>query len=285
MLLNNVSISVIINGRELTEYKSPMNFQHYVEGRDGSEFSIVVKNGNSVDVEAVVSVDGLSVTDGEQAGQNSSGYLIPANGEVVIPGWKLDGKEAAKFKFSGKSGGSYAEQAGHGPANLGVIGLMAFARKPSYSYRSPPLRAFGAPRGGDIRKGMSATRSVSYTSADYTQPWNGPQLGSASLSNSVMGSANATSEVSAMAPDAVAGAELATASVQNLGTEFGDATEFNTESVDFERGDLLAMMELFYDDRQGLKSVGIDVTNRTTRPSAFPADQGGCKPPANWSRG
>jgi hypothetical protein len=61
---------------------------------------------------------------------------------------------------------------------------------------------------------------------------------------------------------------------QTLGTGFGDASTFETTTVDFERGDMIALFELFYDDAQGLKRRGIDVRRGApARPSAFPADE------------
>jgi hypothetical protein len=89
-----------------------MDLQTYVEGRDGSEFEIEFVNNNAHDVEAILSVDGLSVTDGKPAGSDSTGYMVPARGRVRIPGWTLDSKQVANFFFAGAKGGSYAEQSG-----------------------------------------------------------------------------------------------------------------------------------------------------------------------------
>jgi hypothetical protein len=71
---------------------------------------------------------------------------------------------------------------------------------------------------------------------------------------------------------------------QTLGTTFGEATDFHTTTVQFQRGDLLAMIVLYYDDRQGLKRRGIDVTRKLAAPNPFPADTPkGCAPPAGWN--
>ncbi len=245
MITNNIKMAIIVKGSNIREYVSPMNFQTYVEGRDGSEFEIELSNDSNRDIEAIVSVDGLSIIDGKPAGSKSMGYIISAKSSVKIPGWKLQGNSsAAKFVFSGKQGGSYAEQSGQGRSNLGVIGLMAFSRKiPMANFSNASYKNL-YPKGV---RGFGVSASASSGS---------------SSNNMLMGFADEPA----------------------LGTGFGEETKFETKSDTFERDDMVAMMELFYTDRQGLKRVGIDVAAmHSTRPSAFPADSSvGCIPPQNW---
>jgi hypothetical protein len=121
------------------EFKSPMDFQHYIEGREGSTFEIELVNNNPYDCEFIVSVDGLSITDGEAAGEQSGGYVVPANTTQRVPGWMVNGETAAKFTFSGAKGQSYAEQSEHGDArNKGVIATKVFARQGSRNAYRPP---------------------------------------------------------------------------------------------------------------------------------------------------
>ncbi|RYD42924.1 MAG: hypothetical protein EOP83_32230, partial [Verrucomicrobiaceae bacterium] len=148
MLYNNVELTVQINGKPITEY--PHNGQVFVEGRENSTFEIAVKNHNPVRVEAVVSVDGLSVLDGKDAGPASPGYLLNAGETVVIPGWKLTSAQVAQFIFGGKSQ-SYAQAATGTSRNTGVIGLLVYKERVQqhvYPYGGGVLRSMQINTGG-----------------------------------------------------------------------------------------------------------------------------------------
>ena len=76
--------------------------------------------------------------------------------------------------------------------------------------------------------------------------------------------------------------------VENLSIAFGEATKFATTTVEFQRGDLLSMMVVFYDNLKGLRARGV-VMERVrkgkykSQPDAFPANPtSGCTPPPNW---
>jgi hypothetical protein len=77
------------------------------------------------------------------------------------------------------------------------------------------------------------------------------------------------------------------ASSQSIGTKFGEATEFKTTKVNFERGAELCTMALYYDNASGLRKRGIDISPEGKKflesPDPFPADTG-CTPPADWKR-
>ena len=141
---NNVELSLLIKGRPITEYHH--RGQVFVEGRDSSEYEVEIRNNSNVRIEAVLSVDGLSVIDGKPAGNQSSGYLIEANKSIRIPGWTLDNANVAKFAFAGKQE-SYATQMSGDSRNNGVIGVMAFSEKytpPVYQYTQPFYNPFGS---------------------------------------------------------------------------------------------------------------------------------------------
>ena len=278
---NNVHMSIVINGardHNAREFISPLNRQHYVEGREGSNFTIRLQNKNAFRVLAIPSVDGLSVLDGKPAGQESPGFVLSANQSLDIPGWMVDGNTAAKFFFAGtKLNGddeSYAAQSGQDTANKGIIGLKVFKEKaPLYQpvYRSkgfaPADTMFGS-SGSVMRSRGISMNSVSLSCS--------ASAGSASAATSMANNnAIASAAVSAEAPH-----------TPTLGTGFGDATDFNTVKTEFQRGDLIAMLVIYYDDKRGLKKVGIDVDQPIAqRPSAFPADEvGGCAPPSGWNR-
>ena len=68
---------------------------------------------------------------------------------------------------------------------------------------------------------------------------------------------------------------------QSLGTAFGESTQFATQTVSFQRGDLVATLLCHYDEKRGLKERGIRFERRRprhTEPEAFPGITG-CRPP------
>lgn len=263
MLKNMVEVRLLVKGKPITEYLHQNEF--YVEGRAGSAFEIEIKNFNAFRVEAVLSVDGLSITDGKAAGQHSSGYLVDANSTVRIPGWKLNAAAAAAFVFSGKSKAYVTATTGES-LNTGVVGAMVFrdaSYRPVVTPSYPIFNQFSlTSTSGGLNGGI--LRGVAY--------------------NNVAGS---TSSAASVAPSATATAAVAKAqsTQQNLGTAFGQQTDFATTQVAFTRGALLDTLVFYYDDRKGLLSRGIAVSKRAAPqrnsvPQAFPAMN--CTPPAGW---
>jgi len=260
---NNVTLTVIINGQsgnfDAREYVSPQDRQTYIEGREGSNFSLRIYNGNSFRVLAIPSVDGLSVLDGEPAGENSPGYLLEPRQTLDVPGWMVDEKTAAKFFFAGTKDGkdaSYVAQMEKDTSNKGVIGLMVFREKPAAYFGNAAFAASGsllrsaAPTGGTMR-GI---------------PTSGVAFNSLSLDSMSIATASCAAE-------------------PTLGTGFGDATDFATKKAEFERGDLLAILALYYADARGGKRKGIDVNVHVTKsPNPFPANKVGCATPKDWRR-
>ena len=122
--------------------------------RLGCEYVLRIRNHSPVAMEAVVSVDGLSVINGRRASQSIRGYLIQPNATVEIPGWRRGNRKVAAFKFS-REEDSYAYRTGR-PDGIGVIRLTAYeeARK-AYARR----RSLQNPRGGSgPRPAPRATR-------------------------------------------------------------------------------------------------------------------------------
>jgi hypothetical protein len=301
MLHNNYEINVLVKGRPINEYSH--NGQVFIEGRDSSAFEIEFKNRSAVRIEAVISVDGLSVIDGKDAGPASSGYLVEPFQSVRIPGWKLTDEQVAAFVFAGKKK-SYAQESTGTARNTGVIGALVFAEKS----RTPAYHSFGggAFHGGLVR-GMTPMGVGGWAGGGSTgDPVFGAALNNVQLTGHV-------SNNMAYSTDAVATASMtssATASTvrskskgvramvlentapeveQTLGTAFGKAQDFATTEVQFNRGDLAAMIVVYYDDSRGLRARGIELSRpskqrlaRANQPQAFPGMSTGCVPPAGW---
>lgn len=246
---NQLSLNVLVRGREkdieVREYVSPLDQKTYIEGREGSEFFIRIRNGTASRIVAVPSVDGLSVFDGKPASAQSRGFVIDALGTCDVKGWKLDNESVASFYFAGMnnaSDDSYVARKGGAVEHKGVIGVIFFseeapppaAKQPTILYHNrrsagelPPLFHRQAPSPGEVS----------------SNGWNDEG---------------------------------------QLGTGFGKKKSAPTKSVEFKRGGELGRLALFYDDARGLKRRGIDVTARQLRePNPFPADNG-CTPPPGW---
>jgi hypothetical protein len=259
MISGKLTVQISVKGRTVTEFKH--QDQIFIEGRPGSDFEITVGNMSPVRAQAIISVDGLSITDGKLASEDSSGYLVPAYGTVTIPGWMLDNNQVAKFTFSSRKD-SYAQQGKGNATNCGVIGVMLFAEKvkPIAQPYNGLLRSYNA--GGHFGNSMGTTCStLNATPKSASSGW----------------------------WETTATTTAATTSVNNLGTEFGASTQFQTVNVEFERGSLLNTAAIYYDDSRGLKARGIIIERASrqqyqTTPNPFPASSMGCIPPKTWNR-
>ncbi len=96
----------------------------YVQGNLNERYQIRVTNPTARRVEAVVTVDGLDVVDGESGDLRKRGYIVPAYGEVRIEGFRTSLADVATFRFSSVDG-SYAGKKGKA-RNVGVIAVAIF---------------------------------------------------------------------------------------------------------------------------------------------------------------
>jgi len=110
------------NGEALPTYGQRDRF--YVQGNANERYVIRIANPTDRRVEAVVSVDGLDVIDGENGDLRKRGYIVPAYGETRIEGFRTSTMDVATFRFSAVSG-SYAAQKGKA-RNVGVIAVALF---------------------------------------------------------------------------------------------------------------------------------------------------------------
>lgn len=230
-------VEIIVNDKPIRIYRH--NFKNYVEGRKGSEFSIKISNTSGNKILAIPSVDGISVLDGKEASSNSIGFVIRPYSNIVIPGWKLNSNEVAKFIFESKEN-SYAELNDDvESSNTGVIGVLFYEEK--YDTR---------------------TRVINRVSDSYIK-----SLPSTSMYSFSLCAASFQPEVKE--------------EDEQMGTGFGDSTEFKTRTVDFERGNEIGRTVIYYDSKKNLIKKGI-INEDSNEPNPFPGDDTGCKPPKNW---
>lgn len=261
----SVELQLLVNGRPVTMYGR--DGRTFVEGREGTEFSLRVRNNTATRVEAVVSVDGRSVVDGEPAKPSSTGYIIPAYGSYEIPGWRTSAEACAKFFFS-KPGASYAAKSGSPVADVGVIGLMAWAEKvvpvitprlltPSWTYTPQPYVYTVQPSAQPYAPDLGSTCD------SVTAP---PNLGAVTAYN-----CSADMRSTAAAPEF------------KLGTGWGESVKDAITYTSFTRGDLLVEREIHYSDAEALRAVGIEMDKPVAVPTAgsvYPSAFKFCRPPS-----
>jgi hypothetical protein len=287
-------------GRELTTHEH--NGKFYVEGSVGQRYIIRVTNPTDRRVEAVLSVDGLDVIDGENADFASKrGYVVPARGELRIEGFRVSTSEVATFRFSSVSD-SYADRKGK-PRNIGVIGLAIFEEKQQpqiilsqekpYTTRKYDRRDLDDDYEYDYYEdsapGADGGEASGRTEAE---PADAPRGGYGNTGTATRGHARrSASKAPPPAKDSnhVGGSKISERcctevrkkkkSRPGLGTEFGERRSSAVQWTKFERNDPTtpdAFAELRYNDVDGLRAMGLVIDNPhtsdevTTRETANP---------------
>jgi len=148
--LADVEIHDRVTGRTLPIYESGGHW--FVAGRPGSEYQVTIRNRDSGDLLAIVSVDGVNVVTGETAATAQSGYVIERGRPLSIAGWRKSLQKVAAFYFT-DLGDSYAARTGR-PDNVGVIGVAVFRRK------AEPLAELEQPKAREEASSGSARDSA-----------------------------------------------------------------------------------------------------------------------------
>lgn len=251
--------------------------QVWIEGREGSNYTLRFTNRSPNRVLAIFSVDGLDVLKGKPAGHLSEGYVVNANSTIDIPGWKLNNNTAAEFFFS-RSKSSYVSKIGGNVNNTGVIGAMVFreAVQPTLSFYQQPYTF--APTPTWTSGGMT-------TSTGYVSSTSAADLNNMLIGGNVVG-ANSIRTLGALPQNAVQSSFTS----QEVGTGFGQATDWNTVNTTFVRENATvpnAIMAIYYDSARNLQRMGIVLKSRynnTGSNNPFPAytSSTGATPPPGW---
>jgi len=287
--MRNYDIEVLVRGRPVRVFEH--EGEHFIEGRNGSKFELRITNNTHRQVEVVASVDGLSVINGEESGVKSEGYIIPANQNIVIPGWKLPDNKAAEFVFE-NTRDSYSSQLNKGTTNVGVIGVMIFEEhQPAFTtlytpgipvYPSNPWNNTNLPIGHNPPN-IITSENISNIGNTLAGP-NVRGIGDELLFTS-------TTAASASINCVDSSPSIETSDNFEIGTGWGDEISHNVTVVKFNRSNNSEpdeMISLFYDSRKALESRGIQVVRTKVKkvpklPNAFPTyNNSGCKPPPGW---
>ncbi len=101
----------------------------YAIGEAGDRYIIQIRNNTRNRIEAVATVDGLDVIDGQPGSFEKRGYVLAPFGSVEIEGFRRSMDEVAAFRF-GSVSSSYAAKTGT-DRNVGVIGVAFFLEEGS----------------------------------------------------------------------------------------------------------------------------------------------------------
>jgi hypothetical protein len=301
-------ISILVNGNRCKQYFH--EGKTLIEAKDGSEYTIEIKNNTYSRILAVCSVDGLDILTGKPAVSSNPGYVIGAYNVGKFDGFRVSDDKVAKFVF-GSKGSSYAADKEDGSErNVGVIGIRLFQEKIKppvcrtevhhhhYPQTNSPFDNYpiiwcdaaisGATENSDLRLSDTATYSCDNI------PTKGITRGAKGI-NTVYtaAAASATFDSTIKSRSSTFDSTIKSRrllSVPNeplrgfdMGTKWGEAKESKVISVEFERGILAVSTEVFYASRQSLIQMGVPIGNekQVSFPRAF-ADSKYATPPKNW---
>jgi len=268
-------INIKINGKRIRNYTHDGNT--FIEGRQGTEYSVELKNIFSTRKLFVVSIDGINVISGKPATEDPyNGYIINGFDSLDLKGFRVNNEDVAAFKFV-KSDDSYANGITNDKINNGVIGVKVYDEKivtitttanhwPYQTYTTSFLNS-------NFNDGNSSINLSSTTQLSQTSPTN---LSSTVSNNTASGYyGGGTNGISVVYP-----AEF------NLGTGWGTKQTQPVKEVSFEIGNLLSTHIIYYASKSQLEKMGIDMGTKTkirsTMPSAFGEQKKFCPVPKNW---
>jgi hypothetical protein len=225
--------------------------KYYVLGDTGERYIIHVTNPTARRVEAVVTVDGLDVIDGEAGDVGKRGYIVPPYGDLRVEGFRTSASEVATFRFSSVDG-SYAGKKGKA-RNVGVIAVALFEEQAAPEIIEDER---AATLGEEHRPGDGASGS-------------GPRGRAAPARDAAKKADDAERRAPADPSTSVAPGDgddcCAPAAPRDqrlgLGTEFGEQRTSAASYTRFVRAAAkpMAIAELRYNDRSGLAALGIAV--------------------------
>lgn len=223
----------------------------YVLGQVGQRYSIRVRNPTPHRVEAVISVDGLDVIDGETAAVTKRGYLVAPYADIKIDGFRVSNHQVAAFRFSSVAN-SYAGRKGVA-RNVGVIGVALFAERVEQPLVLPEPTIGAA--GGDYRgRDLDDSAEVEANGRAADRPGSGAPARARRIRPP-----SPRPEHDGVAPKDPFCCRQ-TNQRPGLGTEFGERRHSSVRFTRFVRANPTrpsAYAELRYNDRSGLAALGI----------------------------
>jgi len=268
---NGIEMTVHVNGRSVKEYTH--QGMSFIEARDGTNYTIKLKNNTGNRTMVVVSVDGLDVVSGKNAAETDTGYIIDAYDTIEIKGYRISDNDSAAFVFTGK-GKSYVQNVKGDAQNCGVIGVRAFREKELVNVVTLPYIS-----------------SATYTTVPYTvQPVTYTSNTNPNLINATCDSWSAASVPTSYNCYVNSSAPIRNLSTLNVlrstnfdtGTGWGQKQEDKVKRVSFDKGVMVCEMTMYYASKDALVEMGVEVKpkKQVGMPQAF---GNYCTPPKGWN--
>ena len=240
-----VDVQLLCDGASCQEVRH--HGARYVVGEQGQRYEISLTNRSDRWVEAVVTVDGRNIVDGDRASSRSRGYLIAPYDSVSIEGWRTSAAEVAAFRFT-SVGDSYAGRVGD--ARLaGTVRVEVYPERRAVAWVPPRRDDWDEDAPSLRRDGASAPKSDRAATAGEAS--RGDRSRWQPLDDG-----------------------------QNLGTQFGESRWQPVRMRDFQRADPnrpSQTVTLWYDDARGLIARGV-----LAPPRWIEEDRWVAPPPRSW---
>lgn len=247
MIKGNYEVEVLVNGSSTKEFLHKGKI--FIEGKEGSHYRIRVKNNGYSRIKAVVSVDGLSVLDGQPATLLGRGYIISGRSALIIDGWRSSDDKVNEFFFTDHSN-SYSVRSENGGENLGIIGVAIVEENQQHW-------------------------TGAWDEMTFISPLAVPNIKTMGVATTTGNTLTASGVNTAYSYNASAGITNA------VGTGWGKEKESQVQKVSFNgKSQPSEVFEINYDSMNGLRKRGVDIHKRPVYvdgPQAFPGEY--CKPP------
>ena len=263
MLKSNFEFEVLVHGSSAKEYYYKGSY--YIEGKEGSNFSLRMRNNSSSKALFIPTVDGLSIISGKEGSFKSQGYIVNAHDSLTIDGWRTSDNKVAQFFFSSEKK-SYAKKIKKG-GNLGVIGCAVYKEKETFPVVLEKIikEYIPYPKMPEFPKFPSWPSNIPQWTVYSTQETSQPNIN--------LGSVTCASAINDCSNLNVSGTKL--------GTGFGEDKYSPVVKVEFDREENVSeVFTLYYNTRKNLEELGIEFRKPVyVAPSAFPNEDGYCKRP------
>ena len=252
-LNSSIGVDILVNGKPLQTFKHDGKI--FIEGRNGSEYEILISNNSYKRILVIPSVDGLNCLNSEEAdSQNGVGYVLEKFQNFHLKGFRINNEKVASFLFS-KKDKSYANKIGADIKNCGVIGISAF-----FEYQETQPKTIIIKEYIHYNSWPNCPPAVLY----YHKPTSDVCCQSVNFSNSLQNSLENVQDSF------------------SLGTEFGKAKVSKVIDVEFKKGEYAGQTQIFYATRELLLNMGVPLerVDKVCFPDAYPKQF--CSLPFGW---
>lgn len=287
----NYEVNILVNGSRCKQYRHDGKL--FIEAKEGSEYTIEVKNNTWQRVLAICSVDGLDILTGKPSVATNPGYVLNGFCNGKFEGFRVSNDQVAKFVF-GQKHNSYAASKNDGSErNAGVIGIRLFNEKIK---PVPPPTVIREEHHHHHHYPKHNQWNDTYYTDNSTTIWNDNLMkGHADCCDDVDHSIETYSTTVRSYNKGIDPVKLSkkvtlcSCSPEpdtlgfDMGTEFGGAKESKVVEVEFERGVLAMELCIYYASRQSLIEMGIPMGNEkmVNYPEPF-KDSKYATPPKGW---